>query len=240
MTHVMTEGMRVRRVGVLLGLGVAMLAAAVMVGCSSTPGTAKASAAVSPQPAGAATTAGPDSDGDGLPDSAEVLLGTDPHNPDTDGDGQNDKVDKDPLQAVDPIKETSVAKGFKIDSVIAENNVDAAGAAAADHLEITVTNTSGSDITNGWDLYYSLTDTVTNVVQSFYMPLPGFAVKAGQTVHLHVDTSGQPGHFAADPNSAFYKGQNKLAIAVELHATGFAPESATTKKDAAGAEAGGD
>ena len=29
----------------------------------------------------------PDQDGDGLPDSDELLLGTDPANPDTDGDG---------------------------------------------------------------------------------------------------------------------------------------------------------
>ena len=38
-----------------------------------------------------------DSDGDGVPDSAEVLLGTDPMVADTDGDGQNDLMDADPV-----------------------------------------------------------------------------------------------------------------------------------------------
>ena len=32
----------------------------------------------------------PDSDGDGLSDAEEVVLGTDPGNPDTDGDGVGD------------------------------------------------------------------------------------------------------------------------------------------------------
>ncbi|MEA3304564.1 MAG: hypothetical protein U9Q15_02295 [Patescibacteria group bacterium] len=31
-----------------------------------------------------------DTDGDGLSDEKELLLGTDPENPDTDGDGLND------------------------------------------------------------------------------------------------------------------------------------------------------
>lgn len=40
-----------------------------------------------------------DTDGDGLPDTAEKLLGTDPRNPDTDGDGKNDKIDPNPTFA---------------------------------------------------------------------------------------------------------------------------------------------
>ena len=41
--------------------------------------------------------AGPDTDGDGVPDTAEPLLHTDPGNPDTDGDGQNDLADAAPV-----------------------------------------------------------------------------------------------------------------------------------------------
>ncbi len=48
-----------------------------------------------------ATTPNPDSDGDGLTDYEESLIGTDPLNPDTDGDGVNDKNDPFPL---DPTK----------------------------------------------------------------------------------------------------------------------------------------
>ena len=40
-----------------------------------------------------------DIDGDGLPNSAETAIGTDPKKVDTDGDGVNDKADQCPLQA---------------------------------------------------------------------------------------------------------------------------------------------
>lgn len=55
-------------------------------------------------PAGIAVTA-IDSDGDGLPDHEEILLGTDPFNPDTDGDGVDDFTEVifgyNPLSAAD-------------------------------------------------------------------------------------------------------------------------------------------
>ncbi len=46
--------------------------------------------------------AGPDADGDSVPDTAEPLLHTDPGNADTDGDGQNDLADAAPVTAPDP------------------------------------------------------------------------------------------------------------------------------------------
>jgi len=229
----------------VLGTAGLLLAMLVVSGCSGTAGTTGAKGSSGTVASGTATggrgsASGADTDGDGLPDKAEVLLGTDPKNPDTDGDGQNDKVDVSPLKTSNPIVESSGTKGFAINSVVAENNVDAAGAAADDHLELTVTNTSKADITNGWDLYYSLTDTISAGVQSFYLPLPGFSLKAGQTAHLHVDTSGAPGHFRADPNSSYYTGKDALMVEATLHAKGLAPQTAGVKKDAGGAEAGGD
>jgi len=229
----------------VLGISGLLLAMLVVSGCSGTAGTTggkgpSSSVASSTGTGGGGSASGVDTDGDGLPDKAEVLLGTDPKNPDTDGDGQNDKVDASPLKASNPIVESSATKGFTINSVVTENNVDAAGAAADDHLELTVTNTSKTNITSGWDLYYSLTDTTTAEVQSFYLPLPGFSLKAGKTAHLHVDTSGAPGHFRADPNSSYYTGKDALMVEATLHAKGFVPQTASVKKDAGGAEAGGD
>lgn len=218
---------------------IAALAAMLLVGGCSSAKTAGTTAAPIVR-TGTVTALGADTDKDGLPDSAEALLGTDPSVADTDGDGMNDKVDPKPLQADNPIKETSATQGFTIDSVLAENNVDAGGAAVNDHLEITVTNTSGTDITSGWDLFYSLTDVKTGEMQGFYLPLTGFSLKAGQSSKIHVDTLGAAGHFRADPNSSFYRGQNQLSIDVTLHAAGYAPQTASVKKDAAGAEAGGD
>lgn len=189
---------------------------------------------------GASAVTGTDADGDGVPDSAEALLGTDPKNADTDGDGLGDKTDPAPLALGNPIKESSAKVGFKINSIVVENNVDAGGAAAPDHLELTVTNTAGADIGSGFELYYTLTDTVTGTVQSFYLPLPGFALKTGETVHLHVDDATAAGHFRADPNSMFYTGKNAVKVEATLHTPSFAPQTTGIQKDAAGAEAGGD
>jgi hypothetical protein len=188
---------------------------------------------------GAAGTAGPDSDGDNIPDSAEVVLGTDPNNPDTDGDGQDDLADAAPLSAANPINEGSTTVGFTIDSIAVENNVNASGADVPDHLELTISNTTQSDI-GDFDIYYTLTDSVTGAVQSFYQSLPGFTLKAGEKTQLHFDTTGQPGHFRADPNSMFYTGQNALTVDVVLHAAGFAPQTVSVHKDSPSSEAGGD
>ncbi|MEA2690817.1 MAG: hypothetical protein QOJ16_204, partial [Acidobacteriota bacterium] len=57
-----------------------------------------------------------DSDGDGLPDEAEAILGTDPHNPDTDGDGVNDGAEV--AQGTDPLGR-NIAIGQEIDAAIA-------------------------------------------------------------------------------------------------------------------------
>jgi hypothetical protein len=198
-----------------------------------------ACSSASTPPPGKGSTAGPDSDGDGVPDSAEVLLGTDPNNPDTDGDGQNDLADADPLSAANPIKEGSTTVGFTIDSIAVENNVDVSGAGVPDHLELAISNTTQSDI-DGFDIYYTLTDSVTGAEQSFYQSLPTFILKAGEKAQLHFDTTGQPGHFRADPNSMFYTGQNALTVDVVLHAAGFAPQTVSVHKDSPSSEAGGD
>jgi hypothetical protein len=52
---------------------------------------------------------GPDTDGDGLPDSAELIVGTNPNNPDSDGDGIPDGVEV--LQSSDPLDGRPAALG---------------------------------------------------------------------------------------------------------------------------------
>lgn len=178
---------------------------------------------------------GPDSDGDGIPDAAEMLLGTDPNNPDTDGDGQSDLDDKNPTQADNPIKETSTTVGFTIASILVENNVDAGGTAVDDHLEFSVANATTTDITN-FDIYY--TYTTTGTVQSYYRTLPDFTLKSGETKALHLDNTGQPDHYSLNPNGMYYTSMDPMTVDVMLHAEGYAPQTATVNKDAGGAEGG--
>ncbi len=205
-----------------------------------------------------------DSDGDGLPDNAEVLLGTDPMNPDTNGNGINDKDDPDPINASAPaVTETETTNtptetvtkteptatpeptpvpapapvnDFKITSVLVENNVNpATGKDAPDHLEILLRNTGTKDITD-FSLYYTITDLVTNATQSYTVPLTGFVLKAGASTSVHVDVSGDPGHFRANPNSLYYQSQNEMRVDVTVSSPSHVTQTGTVKKDAGGAE----
>ena len=189
-------------------------------------------------PDAAALSTGPDADGDGLPDGAEGLLGADPNNADTDGDGQKDKEDSNPVSAENPISETSTTAGFTINSILVENNVDANNRGVPDHLELSVTNTGAADLTN-FDMYYTITDLTTNEVQRFYSTLSGFTLAAGETKSLHFDNAKQPNHFSTNPNSMYYLDHNQLRVDVILHAAGYAPQTATVKKDA-GVEGAGE
>ncbi len=191
-----------------------------------------------PANTGSATSAdGPDTDGDGIPDSAEPLLGTDPNNADSDGDGQNDLADAKPMLADNPIHESATAVGFTISGLLVENNVDANGADVADHLEFKVTNTGTAVLTN-FDFFTTITDQTTGDVQSYYRTLPGFTIQPGETKDIHFDNTGLPDHYSVNPNSAYYTDQNGLTLDVMLHAAGFAPQSGTVNKDPGAAEGG--
>ena len=104
-----------------------------------------------------------DKDGDGIPDNAEKVLGTDPLNPDTDGDGIYDKQDKNPLNVDIPVPKSTGALDFTIKEVLVENNYDSVSKQnAPDHLEIILKSNSSSDIT-GFQVYYTILDNATIV-----------------------------------------------------------------------------
>jgi hypothetical protein len=223
-------------------LAVPMIAALALSACggsSKSSNNSSSSNSAANNQASSAADSKTDTDGDGIPDSAETVLGSDPNNPDTDGDGQNDLADQTPMQADNPITETSTTQGFAIGSILVENNVDTQGADAPDHLELSVTNTTDSDITN-FDVYYTITDSTDNKVQSCYRTLPGFTLKAGETKALHFDNTGQPDHYSVNPNSLYYTDMNALTVQVTLHAAGFAPQTASVDKDPGGADGGND
>lgn len=185
--------------------------------------------------AGVAQAAGPDSDGDGVPDQAEPLLHTDPMNADTDGDGQNDLADKSPVFAESPIQPGGATASFHIGEVLVENNVDpVAHKDAPDHLEIQVVNDSAKPL-SGFTLYYTLTDADSGA-QEAYIAHPAITVPAGGEARIHVDDSGAKDHLRANPNSIYVTSQSAKAVSVTLQLPGEAAVQQQAQKDAGGAE----
>ncbi len=186
---------------------------------------------------GAAHAAVTDTDGDGVPDSAEPLLHTDPMNADTDGDGLNDLADPAPFFAENPFAAstaTAIAP-FHIGELLVENNVDpVAHKDAPDHLEIQVVNDGSTDLT-GFALYFTLTDADSGV-QEGYILHPDITVPAGGDARIHLDDSGLAGHLRANPNSIYVISQAAKHVSVTMGLDGFAPVTATMEKDAGGAE----
>ncbi|MFZ5710838.1 MAG: hypothetical protein ACOY4T_14355 [Pseudomonadota bacterium] len=185
----------------------------------------------------AAQTAGVDTDGDGVPDAAEAVLGTDPLVADTDGDGTNDLKDADATFAPNPIDPSGAPAPFKISDLLVENNVvPGTSKAAPDHLEIAVTNTGSTPLT-GFSIYYSFTDKDSGKVESVFRKLDGFTVPAGGEARINFDDGTVAGHFRANPNSIYITSQAGKVVDVMLKLDGFAPVSAQVQKDKGGAEA---
>jgi hypothetical protein len=167
-----------------------------------------------------------DTDSDGLPDIVEKTLGTDPNNKDTDGDGQNDKDDKDPAVAAN--------EGFKITSMLVENNIDPVTKNAVDdHLEIELKNTSGKDI-KGFEVYYTITDSVTNKIEAYFVKLPDFILKNGETKAINFDNKSGDGHYGVNINSIYFTSLNAKVFEATVSAQDFKPVIAKVSKDAGG------
>jgi hypothetical protein len=182
------------------------------------------------------TTGSMDSDKDGITDTAEKVLGTDPLNPDTDGDGINDMQDKNPTIADFQFQPSTGSVGFKITNLMVENNYDpVAKHDAPDHLEIELQNIEGKDI-NNLVAYYTITDLTANQKEAYVIPLSSLVLKAGETKSIHFDQAEGPGHFRANPNGLYYISKNELRFSVTISASGYEAQSAEVKKAAGGAE----
>ena len=190
-------------------------------------------------PAHAAAT---DTDGDGIPDAAEVLLGTDPLVADTDGDGLKDKADPKPLEMANPIAQGGKPGGIAIKSGIVENNVTPGTSKGTDdHLELELQNLTDADI-KGVEVFVTLKDSVTGATENTYRKLSGYTIPRKGTALLHflpkgtLDFAAATDTFRTNPNSALYKSVNEKMLNVEVAVAGFAPAKIDIKKDKGGAE----
>ncbi len=135
-----------------------------------------------------------------------------------------------------PIHNSATAKTLRIDSVLVENNVDASGKAADDHLEIALANSGSTDL-SGVEVYYTYTDPTAGTSESYYAKLPArFTIPAGGTRVAHFDTSGATDHFPVNKFSLYYTSTNALDVQVIVSAQGAAVQTTTVHKDAGGAE----
>jgi hypothetical protein len=177
-----------------------------------------------------------DTDGDGIPDQAEVVLGTDPENPDTDGDGINDREDPNPTFLENPHAKDGAPAPFVIVKAQVEDNYDFAKKKdAPDHFELLVKSNTAADLV-GFSLYYSVTDVKTGKVEAYYKKLGQFTVPGNKEARIHFDTTKDPGHFRANPNGSYYKTTNAKKVLFDLKLDGYAPVQATVEKAEGGAE----
>jgi hypothetical protein len=135
-----------------------------------------------------------------------------------------------------PISNTSTDQVLTIDSVLVENNVDAAGNAASDHLEIALTNTGTVEL-SGFEVYYTYDDTTAGLIENYYAKLPAdFTIAPGASRTVHFDDTGAPDHFADNQFSLYHTSVNAMDVTVEVSATGAAPQTMTVQKDKGGDE----
>ena len=140
-----------------------------------------------------------------------------------------------PVKA-NPITNTATAQTLTINSVLVENNVDDAGQAVDDHLEITLSNSGTTDLSNV-EVFTTYTDPTAGTTESYYTNLPSsFTVPAGGTRVVHFDNTGATDHFPVNKYSLYATSVNALDVEVIVSADGAAVQTATIQKDAGGAE----
>jgi hypothetical protein len=138
--------------------------------------------------------------------------------------------------ASNPISNTSTEPGLKIEQVLVENNVNpATGKDAPDHLEIALRNESDKEM-SGFEVYYQITDLTTNAKEGYHSKLEGFTIPAGGERVVHFDDTGEPDHYPDNKFSLYHLSMNEMQVDVTVSATGFAPQTASVKKDAGGDE----
>lgn len=133
--------------------------------------------------------------------------------------------------AKNPIVNTSKVAGISITSAMVQDNVDpVTKKAITDRLLIAVVN-KGSKPATRFEIFYSMTDSVTKATENYYMPLTGFTVKAGATGYLNFDGKSGIGHFPENKFSLYRSSTNEVKFKIQLNADGYKTAKASAVKD---------
>ena len=132
--------------------------------------------------------------------------------------------------AKNPIVNTSNVAGISITSAMVEDNVDPkTKKAITDRLLIAVVN-KGIKSARGFEIFYSMTDSVTKATENYYLPLTGFTIKPGATAYLNFDGKTGLGHFPENKFSLYRSSTNEVKFKIQLSAKGYKIASATAVK----------
>lgn len=187
--------------------------------------------------------------------ASSQIIANSPHTPDTSGKNllwvtpkissqSNNKttaqITQDPEDIVpgtypNPIQNTATTQGFKISSIMVENNTDASGNPVSDHLQLMLQNLTTQDLSN-FEVYYTIADTVTNKKEGYYKKLNNFVLKAGTTQNINFDTKQGDGHFSVNTHNLYFTSTNKLQFTVMVSTPNYKVETITATKAAGGAE----
>ncbi|WP_062461778.1 hypothetical protein [Demequina soli] len=137
--------------------------------------------------------------------------------------------------ASDPITDTATTPGLTVTKVLAEDNTDASGAAIADCLQVTISNSSAQDAT-GLEMYYTMTDTTTHASESYYQALDGVTIPAGGSATVWFDGGSGTGHYPENRYSIYRSSKNEVDFTVEVAATGLRAATGTGKKSTGNGE----
>jgi hypothetical protein len=120
--------------------------------------------------------------------------------------------------------------------VLVENNVAPdTNQVVADHLEITLKNTSAKPL-DQLGVYYKITDPKKGVSEGYYAKLNGFTLAPGTTRVVHFDQTAGKDHYPVSKYSLYYTDKNALVLDVMASAPGVKPATSSVKKDAGGPE----
>jgi hypothetical protein len=183
-----------------------------------------------------------DTDSDGIPDSAEALLGTDPITMDTDGDGIDDKNDKKPVLIDHPVVYGTQPSGVILANAKAEDNFDPITKKdVADHIELGITNQTDQPI-KGLKVILNIRDLTSKDSESYFRYLSGLtlAPQSSTTIHFSIDGttdfSAKVNHFRLNPNSIYYRSMSAKDISIEVVTPFNNSTTVTIHKDKGGAE----